>query len=394
MCGGTKEAFEQARPLLDDLAKTVRFIGAAGEAAKVKALVNMVMNINTAGLAEGLGLGSALGLDLTMLREVFGETGAASRVLQTDGEDMQNRAHDCFFSAAHAAKDSGIALALGKDHGIHLPLAEATTRQFEAHEGSGPGRTGQERRGRTDLPGAGTGGMTHRWRRWWWVAVLLVGVVVAGTVEGRVDRPRRDARPAGQGGRGGSCSATPWEAGGKPSRAAPGNGSTARRSTNRRGEYPFVIVSGGYDKIGGDEATAMGNYLAAHGVPPERIIRDSHGVNTYESARFTARLLHERGWRSVCVVTHFYHVPRARLALRRFGGGHGVCRPRGFLRGGRLRCSPRPRDGGAREIRPASRIPTRGNPMPPAEWRRAFHSPRGRPRRSGPAGDCPGRARR
>ena len=48
-----------------------------------------------------------------MLREVFAETGAASRVLQTDGEDMQNRAHDVFFSAAHAAKDSGIALTLG-----------------------------------------------------------------------------------------------------------------------------------------------------------------------------------------------------------------------------------------------------------------------------------------
>ncbi len=64
------------------------------ERAKVKALVNMVMNINTAGLAEGLGLGDALGLDLTMLREVFAETGAASRVLETDGEDMQNREHD------------------------------------------------------------------------------------------------------------------------------------------------------------------------------------------------------------------------------------------------------------------------------------------------------------
>ena len=57
------------------------YIGKAGEAAKVKALVNMVMNINTAGLAEGLGLGAALGLDLTMLREVFSQTGADSRVL-------------------------------------------------------------------------------------------------------------------------------------------------------------------------------------------------------------------------------------------------------------------------------------------------------------------------
>ncbi len=87
----------------------MRYIGKAGEAAKVKALVNMVMNINTAGLAEGLGLGAALGLDLKMLREVFSQTGANSRVLETDGEDMQNRDHSCFFSAAHAAKDSGIA---------------------------------------------------------------------------------------------------------------------------------------------------------------------------------------------------------------------------------------------------------------------------------------------
>ena len=73
----------------------------------MKALVNMVMNINTAGLAEGLGLGAALGLDSTMLREVFGQTGANSRVLETDTEDMQNREHSCFFSAAHAANDSG-----------------------------------------------------------------------------------------------------------------------------------------------------------------------------------------------------------------------------------------------------------------------------------------------
>jgi len=37
------------------------YIGPAGQAAQVKALVNMVMNSNTAALAEGLGLGQALG---------------------------------------------------------------------------------------------------------------------------------------------------------------------------------------------------------------------------------------------------------------------------------------------------------------------------------------------
>src|SRR6266403_1879674 len=130
MCGGDKAAFQKAELVLKELGSMVRFIGKAGEAAKVKALVNMVMNINTAGLAEGLGLGAALGLDLTTLREVFSQTGAASRVLETDGEDMQNREHSCYFSAAHAAKDSGIALELARNLGLDLPLARATKEQY------------------------------------------------------------------------------------------------------------------------------------------------------------------------------------------------------------------------------------------------------------------------
>lgn len=130
MCGGKPEVFARAKPLLEALGSTIRYIGPAGEAAKVKALVNMVMNCNTAALAEGLGLGDALGLDLTVLREVFSQTGAASRVLETDGEDMQSRAHECYFSAAHAAKDSGIALALAEAAGLNLPLARATFDQY------------------------------------------------------------------------------------------------------------------------------------------------------------------------------------------------------------------------------------------------------------------------
>jgi 3-hydroxyisobutyrate dehydrogenase-like beta-hydroxyacid dehydrogenase len=108
----------------------MRYIGKAGQAAQLKALVNMVMNINTAGLAEGLGLADALKLDLKVVAEVFSQTGANSRVLVTDGEDMINRDHSCFFSAAHAAKDSGIALTLGKQQKLNLPLAAATFAQY------------------------------------------------------------------------------------------------------------------------------------------------------------------------------------------------------------------------------------------------------------------------
>ncbi len=159
MCGGAEATFNKVRPILEKLSndgQTMRYIGAAGKAAEVKALVNMVMNINTAALAEGLGLGAALGLDLTTLREVFSQTGAASRVLQTDGEDMQNRDHSCFFSAEHAAKDSGIALNLGKAKRLNLPLAAATLRQYQRMVKEGLGHL--DKSGVSELTIKGRGG--------------------------------------------------------------------------------------------------------------------------------------------------------------------------------------------------------------------------------------------
>lgn len=155
MVGGEQETFEEVRPILERLSASLRYIGPAGSAAQVKALVNMVMNINTAGLAEGLAVGDALGLDLAMLREVFSQTGADSRVLKTDGEDMQNRDHACFFSAAHAAKDSGIALELARETGVAAPLAEAAKAQYDAMVAAGLG----------ELDKSGVAELTFRSRR-------------------------------------------------------------------------------------------------------------------------------------------------------------------------------------------------------------------------------------
>ena len=131
MCGGRESVYQAVEPLLECLSISRRYIGPAGTAAQVKALVNMVMNINTAGLAEGLGLGAALGLDLEVLTTVFSQTGANSRVLETDGEDMIARDHETYFSCSHAAKDSGIALSLADDEGLDLPLATTTKAQYD-----------------------------------------------------------------------------------------------------------------------------------------------------------------------------------------------------------------------------------------------------------------------
>ncbi|NDD37861.1 MAG: NAD(P)-dependent oxidoreductase [Verrucomicrobia bacterium] len=158
MCAGEEQTFNQVKELLvklSDEGKLLRYIGTAGKAAQVKALVNMVMNINTAGLAEGLGLASSLGLDLKTVMEVFSQTGANSRVLVTDGEDMMNRDHSCFFSAAHAAKDSGIALGIAKDQKLNLPLATATYGQYSKMVKAGLGELDKSGIAELTFPGRG-----------------------------------------------------------------------------------------------------------------------------------------------------------------------------------------------------------------------------------------------
>jgi 3-hydroxyisobutyrate dehydrogenase len=160
MAGGKKAVFDSVQDVLlplSDGGKLLRYIGTAGQAAQLKALVNMVMNINTAGLAEGLGLASSLGLDLKTVMEVFSQTGANSRVLATDGEDMVNRDHACFFSGAHAAKDSGIALALAGEQGLSLPLAAATKAQYDRLVAQGLGDLDKSGIAELTFPGRGKG---------------------------------------------------------------------------------------------------------------------------------------------------------------------------------------------------------------------------------------------
>ncbi len=68
-----------------------------------------------------------------------------------------------------------------------------------------------------------------------------------------------------------------------------------------------------------DEAAVMRDYLMAKGVPASAILVDSAGVTTQATARNCATLMALHGFKSVTVVTQYFHVPRTRLALRRHG---------------------------------------------------------------------------
>lgn len=87
----------------------------------------------------------------------------------------------------------------------------------------------------------------------------------------------------------------------------------------RAGAFVRVIVSGGIGHEGYNEAEVMRRYLTEHGVPAGDIILDSNGVDTYHTARFAAAWMREHHAHTVCAITQYFHIPRTRLALERFG---------------------------------------------------------------------------
>ena len=81
----------------------------------------------------------------------------------------------------------------------------------------------------------------------------------------------------------------------------------------------IIFVSGGIDPSGTDEAAAMRAYLVRRGIPAGNIVVDSAGNDTWSTARNASEFMRNRGLSSAMVVTQYFHLPRAMLALRRFG---------------------------------------------------------------------------
>ncbi len=87
----------------------------------------------------------------------------------------------------------------------------------------------------------------------------------------------------------------------------------------RQGIFKNTIVSGGLGKEGFDEAVVMKQYLIANALPPEQIYVDSQGNNTYLTAKYSAQLMTQYQWQSAIAISQYFHLPRTKLALHRFG---------------------------------------------------------------------------
>ncbi len=84
----------------------------------------------------------------------------------------------------------------------------------------------------------------------------------------------------------------------------------------KAGVTKTLIVSGGAGTEGFNEAIVMRDYLFRRGVPLSGIIVDEFGYNTDETAKNCAAIMLLKGFKSVIIVTQYFHISRTRMALR------------------------------------------------------------------------------
>lgn len=86
--GGPIEPFHQSEELFRCFAKQWFHVGPWGSGAKTKLVVNLVLGLNRAVLAEGLAFAQACGLDLNAVLEILRSGAAYSRSMDTKGRKM------------------------------------------------------------------------------------------------------------------------------------------------------------------------------------------------------------------------------------------------------------------------------------------------------------------
>ena len=87
----------------------------------------------------------------------------------------------------------------------------------------------------------------------------------------------------------------------------------------RRSPGAVLVTSGGTGNAPVSEAEAMRLLAVEAGFPADRIVLEDRSTSTLEHARFVSAMAAAAGWRTLCLVTDRYHLPRAKFLFRRFG---------------------------------------------------------------------------
>jgi 3-hydroxyisobutyrate dehydrogenase-like beta-hydroxyacid dehydrogenase len=124
MAGGTEADLQRVRPLLDCLGRAVFHVGPLGAGHAMKCINNLITAMTFSATMEGLVLGKRVGLDPAAMVEVLNESTGGSWITRNHiAQRVLSRSFDDPFKLELMLKDIGIALDLGREAQLPMPLS-------------------------------------------------------------------------------------------------------------------------------------------------------------------------------------------------------------------------------------------------------------------------------
>ena len=130
MVGGSKIAFERAKPIIDCYSKKVNLLGPSGNGQLAKMVNQICIAGLVQGLSEAINFGKKAGLNMEDVIEVISKGAAQSWQMENRYKTMIDDQFEFGFAVDWMRKDLKIAMDEAKNNGSQLPVTEIVDKYY------------------------------------------------------------------------------------------------------------------------------------------------------------------------------------------------------------------------------------------------------------------------
>ncbi len=130
MVGGKREVFDECRPILEAMGKTITYIGGVGDGQVCKAVNQILVGTTMLGVAEALVFAKKAGVDVKAVHAAVSGGAAGSWQLTNNGARLLKGDHEPGFKIKDYLKDLGIIAETAKATDMPLPATSLVHQMF------------------------------------------------------------------------------------------------------------------------------------------------------------------------------------------------------------------------------------------------------------------------
>ena len=128
MTGGSREAYERAKPIFDVIGKLSMHLGENGAGTSAKLAINYLLALNLQGLAETVLFAKENGIKTEDMLTIINEGACGNGITKLKCSNILNNDYKPAFALKHLAKD----LRLAGEQGLHAPLYGPVSKSYQS----------------------------------------------------------------------------------------------------------------------------------------------------------------------------------------------------------------------------------------------------------------------